>query len=329
MSLFLRSFNICCNKLPSSVKQRAFISRRQLFTLSQGSRCHLYTSTPAFNVSKPAAEEAERKDRILTVPNLLCVSRIVAAPYIAKLIIDGNFPLACGLFVYAGATDMADGYIARNFKNQASSLGSFLDPLSDKILVGTVFLALTYANLIPASLTGLIVSRDLFLVYAGLYIRYMSVVPPFSLQKYFDPTLPTATIQPTTISKVNTALQFLLIAVSLAAPLAGLQNHPSLHYLWAATGATTFLSAVSYAFMKDTYKFSHKPYDHQFGKKLTAFILFILFNIGFSLSFPSQMKPQAEDAECPITGQSGQSDVYSERTNQYYLKQIRTKRPEI
>merc|ERR1711902_431646 len=93
-----------------------------------------------------------------------------------------------------------------------------------------------------------------------------------------------------TISKVNTALQFLLIAVSLAAPLAGLQNHPSLHYLWAATGATTFLSAVSYAFMKDTYKFSHKPYDHQFGKKLTAFILFILFNIGFTLSFPSQVQ---------------------------------------
>ena len=42
--------------------------------------------------------------------------------------------------------------------------------------------------------------------------------------------------------------------------------------------------------MKDTYKFSHKPYDHQFGKKLTAFILFILFNIGFSLSFPSQVE---------------------------------------
>ena len=175
--------------------------------------------------------------------------------------------MACGLFVYAGATDFLDGYIARNFKNQASSLGSFLDPLSDKILVGEVlvstsqllsqlilsgcvFLSLTYANLIPASLTGLIVSRDLFLVYAGLYIRYMSVVPPFTLQKYFDPTLPTATIQPTTISKINTGLQFLLIGVSISAPLFDLQHHPSLHYLWAATGATTFLSAVSYAFMK-------------------------------------------------------------------------------
>ena len=93
-------------------------------------------------------------------------------------------------------------------------------------------------------------SRDLFLVYAGLYIRYMSVVPPFSLNKYLDPTLPTATIQPTTISKVNTGLQFLLIAVSLVAPLLHLQTSPGLHYLWAATGATTFLSAVSYAFMK-------------------------------------------------------------------------------
>ena len=51
-------------------------------------------------------------------------------------------------------------------------------------------------------------------------------------------------------SEVNTALQFLLIAVSLGAPVLGLQHHPSLHYLWAATGATTFLSAVSYAFMK-------------------------------------------------------------------------------
>ena len=76
------------------------------------------------------------------------------------------------------------------------------------LLAGWVFLALTYANLIPASLTGLIVSRDLFLVYAGLYIRYMSVVPPFTLQKYFDPTLPTATVQPTTISKADMQTMF-------------------------------------------------------------------------------------------------------------------------
>ena len=41
--------------------------------------------------------------------------------------------------------------------------------------------------------------------------------------------------------------------------------------------------------MKDTYKFSHKEYDHQFGKKLFAFILFILVNIGFTLTFPAKV----------------------------------------
>ena len=133
--------------------------------------------------------------------------------------------------------------------------------MSDRLPAGSAYLALTYANLIPASLTGLIVSRDLFLVYAGLYIRYMSVVPPFTIKKYFDPTLPTATIQPTTISKVNTGLQFLLIAVSLAAPLLKLESHSALHYLWAATGATTLLSAVSYAFMKVQRETSLHYYD--------------------------------------------------------------------
>ena len=103
-------------------------------------------------------------------------------------------------------------------------MGSFLDPLADKILVTTLYLSLTSASLMPASLTALIVSRDVLLVYAGLYIRYMSVQPPvstsmilvmakispyfyvfqFSLKKYFDVRLPTAQVNPTFISKINT-----------------------------------------------------------------------------------------------------------------------------
>ena len=55
----------------------------------------------------------EKKDRIVTIPNLLCVSRIIAAPYIAHSIINGDYTTAAGLFVYAGATDLADGAIAR------------------------------------------------------------------------------------------------------------------------------------------------------------------------------------------------------------------------
>ena len=71
-----------------------------------------------------------------------------------------------------------DGWIARKFPGQASKLGSFLDPLADKILVTTMYLSLTTASLMPAPLTALIISRDVLLVYAGLYIRYMSVKPP-------------------------------------------------------------------------------------------------------------------------------------------------------
>ncbi len=77
-----------------------------------------------------------------------------------------------------------DGWIARNFKGQSSMLGSFLDPLADKILVSTLFLSLTYVHLIPIALTSLVVSRDIFLVYAGLYVRYMGVVPPVRIHSF-------------------------------------------------------------------------------------------------------------------------------------------------
>ena len=60
--------------------------------------------------------------------------------------------------------------------------------------------------------------------------------------------------------------------------------------------------------MRDTYKFSHKAYDHQFGKKLFAFILFILVNIGFTLTFPAKVNQKFfvnyyKKAFCSANGQ--------------------------
>merc|ERR1719468_459638 len=119
------------------------------------------------------------KDRIFTIPNLLCVGRIAASPYLAHTIINGDLKTSLFVFGLASFSDLLDGLIARKVPGQASKLGSFLDPLSDKILVTTLYLSLTTASLIPASLTALIVSRDVLLVYAGLYIRYMSVESPW------------------------------------------------------------------------------------------------------------------------------------------------------
>ena len=48
------------------------------------------------------------------------------------------------------------------------------------------------------------------------------------------------------------------------------------------TASTTFASALSYAFQRNTYTFQHRSYDHQSAKKLTALGIFILFNLGFT-----------------------------------------------
>lgn len=133
-------------------------------------------------------------------------------------------------------------------------VGSFLDPLADKILVTTLYLTLTYVNLVPVELASLVVSRDIFLVYAGFYVRYMSIPPPvtthshgqspglsftfvlpfqFTLAKYFDLSIPTAQVNPTTISKINTMVQLAMVGSALSA--AALQihpEHPALTGLW-------------------------------------------------------------------------------------------------
>lgn len=59
-------------------------------------------------------------------------------------------------------------------------MGSFLDPMADKVLVGTLFVTLTMQHLIPLYLTILIVSRDIMLIGAAFVIRYRSLPPPVS-----------------------------------------------------------------------------------------------------------------------------------------------------
>jgi len=250
-------------------------------------------STAQSDSLPPKTPVKMERENILTIPNLLCLSRIAMSPYIAYLIVQtGNYPWALAAFGYAGITDLLDGWIARNFRGQASTFGSFLDPLSDKILMTTMYLSLTYVGMIPEWLTSLVVSRDLFLVYAGLYVRYMSVEQPVTLKKYLDFSIPTAQVNPTMISKVNTSIQMGLVVVALCAPIFDFLNHPAYLAICGVTASTTFASAVSYAFTKKVYTLKNKADDEQFGKRLTAFILFICFNVGFIYLMPkTEHKP--------------------------------------
>lgn len=181
-----------------------------------------------------------------TIPNLLCVCRIMLAPVLGHLIMTQHFHLSLALFTLAGATDLLDGYIARTWPSQKSALGSALDPLADKILISVLYISLTYAELIPVLLTALVIARDIGLIAAVFWVRYKTVPPPVTLSKFFNPCYTTAQLKPTLFSKVNTAIQLFLVAASLAAPVFEYTDSVLLQCLWFVTAVTTAASGYSY-----------------------------------------------------------------------------------
>ncbi|XP_028134984.1 probable cardiolipin synthase (CMP-forming) [Diabrotica virgifera virgifera] len=210
------------------------------------------------NKVREKVEEVIERENVYTIPNFLCVTRIALSPYLGFLIVQTQFDNALFILGIAAVTDLLDGWIARTWKSQSSKIGSFLDPMADKILIGTLFLTLTYVDLIPLVLTGLIIARDVLLVAAGFVIRYLSLPPPRTLSRYFDMTHATAQLAPTFISKVNTAVQILLVGSTLAAPVFNYVGHPALEALWYITGTTTVAAGLSYLLSKNTYRMLKK-----------------------------------------------------------------------
>ncbi|XP_011861945.1 PREDICTED: probable cardiolipin synthase (CMP-forming) [Vollenhovia emeryi] len=211
-----------------------------------------------FKCTRRKVEEIIERENIWTIPNFLCMGRIVTSPFLSYLILSQDYQIALWLLAIAGLSDLADGWIARTWTSQASKLGSFLDPVADKLLVGTLFLSLAWVGLIPVPLTCLVVSRDVLLVTAASYIRYRSLPPPKTLARYFDPTHATVQLAPTLTSKLNTGMQLSLVAGTLAAPVYHFVDHPILQCLCYITAFTTIAGGVSYLLSKDTYKLLRK-----------------------------------------------------------------------
>ncbi|KAF7798728.1 hypothetical protein EIP86_009953 [Pleurotus ostreatoroseus] len=88
------------------------------------------------------------RENIYTVPNLLTASRILACPALGYCIVQDNFVAATALLLYAGLTDLVDGWLARTY-NMRSVLGTILDPAADKILMTTLTITLAVKSLIP------------------------------------------------------------------------------------------------------------------------------------------------------------------------------------
>ena len=165
----------------------------------------------------------------MNLPNALSLLRIfLVAPFLVAVIYR-QYPLAFGLFVTAGISDFLDGYLARRLE-QKSMLGSFLDPLGDRLLTTVAFIALSYQGFVPPWLAVTVVAKDLYVALGAgiLYFAGKKIVAEASLW-----------------GKLATLMQIVTIGVALLEAF-GLRSALLLGALFYATGLVTIIACVHY-----------------------------------------------------------------------------------
>lgn len=134
-----------------------------------------------------------------SLPNLISLGRLLLVPAIISLIAEERWKEAFILFIIAGASDALDGWIAKTF-DLRTKLGAYLDPLADKALLVSIYVALAIVGAIPATIAIIVVARDLMIV--GAFMIAWFLARPLE-------------VRPLIISKINTLAQILLAALVL------------------------------------------------------------------------------------------------------------------
>ncbi len=128
-------------------------------------------------------ETRVQTDRVLTIPNILSMARLVGVPVFLWLILLPEFggPNCDGwallLLALSGITDYLDGKLARRW-NQISKLGKVLDPAADRLYIVCTLVGLTWREILPWWLTGILVLRELMLGVMILVLRRHGYGPP-------------------------------------------------------------------------------------------------------------------------------------------------------
>jgi cardiolipin synthase len=135
----------------------------------------------------------------MNIPNFLSLLRIILVPVFVIFLIQDESYKALIIFVIAGLTDVLDGTMAR-LLNAQTKLGSYLDPIADKLLLATSFVTLAILGIIPSWLTVIVMSRDFIILLGIAILSLMSV---------------TFEIKPALIGKVTTALQISTVFFAL------------------------------------------------------------------------------------------------------------------
>ncbi|KAJ1428752.1 CDP-alcohol phosphatidyltransferase [Sesbania bispinosa] len=184
----------------------------------------------------------------LNAPNLISFTRLISGPLLGWMISNDMYTSAMVGLAISGGTDWLDGYVARKMKID-SVVGSYLDPLADKVLIGCVAVAMVHKDLLHPGLVGLIVFRDVFLIGGAVFQRGSSL--GWKWKSWFEffnlDGIHRQKVEPLFISKVNTVFQIGLVAAALLQPEFGTQETQSyITYLSWLVASTTMASTAAY-----------------------------------------------------------------------------------
>ncbi len=170
------------------------------------------------------------------IPNLITVARIAMVAPVGLLLWYGSVREALILMAVASASDALDGWLARHF-GWMSRFGAAMDPVADKLLVGTLFVIFTLKGIIPIWVALIVLGRDVIILGGALAYRLLFETIEFA---------------PTYLSKANTAVQIVLLLLLLIAQCgfdwisgaAALLADPYGFWVLAALGLTSGLDYV-------------------------------------------------------------------------------------
>lgn len=169
----------------------------------------------------------------MNIPNFLSLMRIILVPVFVIFLIQSEYDKALITFMVAGLTDALDGTLARLLKCQ-TTLGAYLDPIADKLLLVTSFVTLAVFQIIPSWLAVIVISRDFIILLGIAILTLMSVAYE---------------IKPAIVGKITTAMQVATIFLAL---LYKAVTHDFSYYwimgLCWATALFTIISGLVYIF---------------------------------------------------------------------------------
>lgn len=183
------------------------------------------------------------------IPNAISLLRMLLVPPFILALLAGQYPMALTLFAVAGISDALDGYLAKHY-GWISRLGSILDPLADKLLLVSAYVALAWLGQIPAWLVAVVIARDLIIVIGGVFYHYK--IAPIRL------------MAPTVLSKLNTFAQLSLVLVILISrSFLPLPNELIILLIYLVL-ITTLLSGLSYIWswgVRGLHEIRRQPHD--------------------------------------------------------------------